>query len=60
MVRTMRIMAVGGFIMTFKEIERLLLNDGWYLKATKGSHHQYIHDSKRGKITIPKHPETSI
>ena len=41
--------------MTFKEIERLLKSDGWHLKTTKGSHHQYVHDTKKGKVTIPRH-----
>jgi predicted RNA binding protein YcfA (HicA-like mRNA interferase family) len=41
--------------MTFKELERLLFEDGWSLKAIKGSHHQYIHREKKAKITIPKH-----
>lgn len=39
--------------MTFKEIERLLKSDGWYLKTTKGSHHQYVHDTKKGKLQFP-------
>jgi predicted RNA binding protein YcfA (HicA-like mRNA interferase family) len=39
----------------FQEIERIILNDGWILKAVKGSHHQYIHPVKPGKITIPYH-----
>jgi len=41
--------------MKFQEIERIVLNDGWALKAVKGSHHQYIHPSKPGKVTIPYH-----
>jgi predicted RNA binding protein YcfA (HicA-like mRNA interferase family) len=39
----------------FQEIERIILNDGWGLKTIKGSHHQYIHTSKPGKVTIPYH-----
>jgi len=39
----------------FLEIERIILNDGWSLKAVKGSHHQYIHPLKQGKVTIPCH-----
>jgi predicted RNA binding protein YcfA (HicA-like mRNA interferase family) len=31
------------------------LNDGWTLKTTKGSHHQYVHPTKPGKVTIPYH-----
>ncbi|MCL1910908.1 MAG: type II toxin-antitoxin system HicA family toxin [Leptospirales bacterium] len=41
--------------MKFQEIERMLLNDGWSLKTVKGSHHQYTHPSKSGKVTIPYH-----
>ncbi|MDR0442700.1 MAG: type II toxin-antitoxin system HicA family toxin [Treponema sp.] len=41
--------------MKFQEIERIILKDGWKLKTTKGSHHQYIHSSKPGKVTIPYH-----
>jgi predicted RNA binding protein YcfA (HicA-like mRNA interferase family) len=39
----------------FQEIERVLLTDGWRLKNVKGSHYQYIHTTKPGKVTIPHH-----
>jgi predicted RNA binding protein YcfA (HicA-like mRNA interferase family) len=39
--------------MKFQEIERTILNDGWTLKTIKGSHHQYVHPIKPGKVTIP-------
>jgi len=42
--------------MKFREIERIILADGWVFKNAKGSHHQYIHPTKPGKVTIPKHP----
>ena len=41
--------------MKFKEIEKLLLKDGWYLKNVHGSHYNYVHDTKTGKIQIPYH-----
>lgn len=41
--------------MTFKEIEKILKKDGWYLYKTIGSHHQYKHNTKPGKVTIPRH-----
>ncbi len=41
--------------MKFKELERLLLADGWRLKNVKGLHHQYVHPQKSAKVTIPKH-----
>jgi len=43
--------------MRFQEIERIILNDGWTLKAVNGSHYQYTHTSKPGKVTIPYHGE---
>jgi len=39
----------------FQEIERIVLKDGWTLKTVNGSHYQYIHASKPGKVTIPYH-----
>ena len=41
--------------MRFKELERILLKDGWYLAYVSGSRHQYKHNFKSGKITIPRH-----
>ncbi len=41
--------------MTFKEIEKILKKDGWYLYRIVGSHYQYKHNTKKGKVTIPRH-----
>jgi len=41
--------------MKFREIEKIILKDGWYLKNSKGSHNHYKHYSKPGKVTIPNH-----
>ena len=40
----------------FREIERILLDDGWQYKNSRGSHNYYIHPTKPGKVTIPNHP----
>jgi predicted RNA binding protein YcfA (HicA-like mRNA interferase family) len=40
---------------TVREIIRLLEADGWILIASKGSHRQYKHPSKMGKVTVPVH-----
>ena len=39
--------------MKFREVEKMILDDGWAHKGTRGSHHQYIHPTKPGKVTIP-------
>ncbi len=41
--------------MKFKELEKILLNDGWEYRCARGSHYQYTHPSKKGKITVPRH-----
>lgn len=41
--------------MRFREMEKIILADGWFLDDIKGSHHQYKHPSKSGKVTIPNH-----
>lgn len=38
--------------MTVREVIRLLEADGWHLVATRGSHRQYKHASKAGRVTV--------
>ena len=38
-----------------REMEKLILADGWVLKNQEGSHKNYIHPVKPGKVTIPFH-----
>lgn len=40
-------------------IIRKLEADGWYLVAVKGSHHQYKHPTKPGRVTVP-HPKKDL
>lgn len=35
---------------------RRLHEDGWLLVATRGSHRQYKHPSKPGRVTVPGKP----
>lgn len=37
------------------EMERILFADGWIFKSQNGSHRQYVHPVKVGKVTIPFH-----
>jgi predicted RNA binding protein YcfA (HicA-like mRNA interferase family) len=39
---------------------RVVERDGWVLLRYVGSHRQYVHPVKRGKITIPGHPSTEL
>ena len=44
---------------TSREIIKILEADGWYLYDVEGSHHQFKHPNKTGKVTV-KHPTKSI
>jgi len=35
-----------------REVIRMLLDDGWMLVVTRGSHRQFKHPSKPGRVTI--------
>lgn len=40
---------------TVREVIRRLESDGWVMVASKGSHMQYKHPTKSGKVTVPVH-----
>lgn len=42
--------------MRFRELQRILVADGWLVKGVRGSHYQYVHPTKPGKLTVPRHP----
>ncbi len=39
---------------------RLLADDGWYLVATVGSHRQFKHEKKPGRVTVPGKPSDDL
>lgn len=41
--------------MKYKEIVKIISDNGWYQVRQKGSHRAYKHDSKKGIITIDNH-----
>jgi predicted RNA binding protein YcfA (HicA-like mRNA interferase family) len=41
--------------MKVREVIRALEREGWYLVATRGSHRQYRHPSKPGRVTVAGH-----
>ena len=38
--------------MKVRDIVKIIKEDGWYLAATRGSHRQYKHPEKAGRVTI--------
>ena len=46
--------------MKVREVIRLIEADGWAEVAQKGSHRQYKHPRKPGKVTIAGHPGEDV
>ena len=38
--------------MKVRELIRIIEDDGWYLVATRGSHRQFKHPVKPGRVTV--------
>jgi predicted RNA binding protein YcfA (HicA-like mRNA interferase family) len=46
--------------MKVSDVLRLLQQDGWTLVAQKGSHRQFKHGSKKGRVTVPGKPSDDL
>ena len=46
--------------MKIREVIRMLLEDGWFLVATRGSHRQYKHPIKPGRVTVAGKPSDDV
>jgi predicted RNA binding protein YcfA (HicA-like mRNA interferase family) len=42
------------------DVLRLIQQDGWILVATRGSHRQFKHPLKPGRVTIPGKPSDDL
>jgi predicted RNA binding protein YcfA (HicA-like mRNA interferase family) len=46
--------------MKVKEVIRLLEGEGWFLVATRGSHRQYKHPVRPGRVTVAGKPSDDL
>ena len=46
--------------MKVREILRLLRDDGWFEVVTRGSHMQFKHLTKTGRVTVAGHPNDDL
>ena len=46
--------------MKIRDIVKLIEADGWHIVATKGSHRQYKHPVKTGRVTIAGHTNDDL
>jgi len=40
---------------TAKDVIKLIEANGWHLDSVRGSHHQFTHSERKGKITVALH-----
>jgi predicted RNA binding protein YcfA (HicA-like mRNA interferase family) len=46
--------------MKVRDVLRMLNDDGWFLATTRGSHRQFKHPSKAGRVTVPGKPNDDL
>jgi predicted RNA binding protein YcfA (HicA-like mRNA interferase family) len=46
--------------MKVSEVVRLLHDDGWFLVVTRGSHRQFKHPTKHGRVTVAGKPSDDL
>jgi len=46
--------------MKVRDVLRLLRDDGWFEVATRGSHMQFKHASKPGRVTVAGHANDDL
>ncbi|MCA3564879.1 MAG: type II toxin-antitoxin system HicA family toxin [Methylocystis sp.] len=46
--------------MKIRDVLRMIEQDGWFLVATRGSHRQFKHLSKAGRVTVAGKPSDDL
>ena len=46
--------------MKVRDVLRRLADDGWYIDRMRGSHRQFKHPTKAGKVTVAGRPNVDV
>jgi predicted RNA binding protein YcfA (HicA-like mRNA interferase family) len=46
--------------MKVSDVLRMLQDDGWYFHSTRGSHRQFKHPTKPGRVTVAGKPSDDL
>jgi predicted RNA binding protein YcfA (HicA-like mRNA interferase family) len=46
--------------MKVRDVLKMIQDDGWYEVAQKGSHRQFMHPTKSGRVTVAGHPSQEM
>jgi len=47
-------------MMKVREVIQMIEGDGWLFHSQKGSHRQYVHPTKRGRVTVAGKPSLDM
>lgn len=50
---------IEGQVMNSRDVIKKIGTEGWYQVAVKGSHHQFKHAAKKGRVTV-QHPRKDM
>jgi predicted RNA binding protein YcfA (HicA-like mRNA interferase family) len=53
------VLCVVSVLLKSSEVIKMLKSEGWFLVHTKGSHYQFKHSEKPGRVTVP-HPKKDL
>jgi len=59
-IHLIKLCSIGGILLKVRDVIKVIEADGWSLVTTKGSHRQYKHLVKPGRITIAGHPADDL
>lgn len=46
--------------MKIRDVIRMIQGDGWFIVCQAGSHRQFKHPLKKGRVTIAGHPKDEL
>lgn len=46
--------------MKVRDVVQMIQTDGWFLVTTRGSHRQFKHSTKTGRVTVAGHPSDEV
>lgn len=47
-------------VLKISDVLKAIQNDGWYISNQRGSHRQFKHPTKKGKVTINGKPSDDV
>lgn len=56
----MALHVLGAILMKVRDLIKHIQSDGWFCVVQTGSHRQFKHAEKKGRVTIAGHPSRDV